>query len=80
MPLRFRLFIISFIAIFLLSACEKEERIAEAKKDPYLSGLLAQFPGAEVLDVLTPEPDEDGEENIVHVDFSPPQKTRKEGR
>ena len=27
MPLRFRLFIISFIAIFLLSACEKEERI-----------------------------------------------------
>ena len=62
------------------NAREKQERIEEAKKDPYLSGLLEQFPGAEVLDVLTPEPDEDGEENIVHVDFSPPQKTRKEGR
>ncbi|MAP95380.1 MAG: DNA polymerase III subunit gamma/tau [Ponticaulis sp.] len=60
-------------------AREREERIHEAMKDPFLSGLISSFPGAEVLDVVPPEPNSE-DENIVHVDFSTPEKTRKENR
>ena len=61
-------------------ARERLERIAKAKEDPYLAGLLSLFPGAEVEDVLLPEPEQSDGENIVHVDFAAQQKPRKESR
>ncbi|WP_293611697.1 DNA polymerase III subunit gamma/tau [Ponticaulis sp.] len=59
---------------------ERLERIQDAMQDEFLSDLMGRFPGAEVLDVYTPDVAEDGEENIVHVDFSSQPVNRKESR
>ena len=59
---------------------ERQERIADAMHDDFLSELIKRIPGSEVLDVVTPPEAEEGEEKIVHLDFSSPQQTRKESR
>ena len=59
---------------------ERLERIAKAKEDPYLAGLLDIFPGAEVADVIPPETEHENGENIVHVDFAAKPETRKGSR
>ncbi len=59
---------------------EKQERIDDALKNASLAALLERLPGAKVLDVLMPELETDESENIVHVNFSSEQKTRKESR
>ena len=59
---------------------ERQERIADAMSDSFLSELIKRIPGSEVLDVVTPPEAEEGEEKIVRLDFSSPQQTRKESR
>ena len=60
---------------------ERQERIADAMQDGFVSELMSRFPGAEILDVVPSEEDEAlNPEKIVHVDFSTPTKTRKESR
>ncbi len=66
--------------VFERLAREKQERIDAALKDTTLSELLRHLPGAEVLDVVPPPSEEEGAENIVHVDFNSDQKSRKEHR
>ena len=60
---------------------QRQERIADAMQDGFISELMSRFPGAEILDVVPSEQDEAlNPEKIVHVDFSTPTKTRKESR
>ena len=60
---------------------QRQERIADAMQDGFVSELMSRFPGAEILDVVPSEEDEGlNPEKIVHVDFSTPTKTRKESR
>ena len=59
---------------------EKQERIDAALQDARLANLMKHLPGAKVLDVMTPDLETEPSENIVHVNFSSEQQTRKEGR